>query len=60
MYKKGESCQSCEKFSMNHSTDLNNVKAGWVKTEQKEIQHDILSLGGQSCVVVFQRSLYHL
>ena len=29
---------------MNHSTDLNNVKAGWVKTEQKEIQNDILSL----------------
>lgn len=43
-YKKGKLCQSCEHFNMNYSTDLNNVKAGWVKTEQQEIQNDILSL----------------
>ena len=26
---------------MNYSTDLNKVKAGWVKTEQQEIQNDL-------------------
>ena len=28
---------------MHHSTDSNNIEAGWVKTEKKETQNDILS-----------------
>ena len=37
MYKKGELCQLCKHFKLNYSTDSDNVKAVWVKTEQKEI-----------------------